>query len=197
MLRINLLPIRQLKKRAKARNQLLAFGLVFCAVLVLIGLTGVLLNSKINELNKDIVLKTDEKKSFDAIVKEIADLEQKRLDLNNKIQIINQLKTDSSLTVHVLDEVARIIDNKRMWITSFNQNGGGLSLSGYALDNKTIAEFMENLTGKSDYITAVNLSNTSLQNVSGNDLTSFAISASVSSPQAAEESKPEVPQDKQ
>lgn len=190
MLRINLLPIRQLKKRTKARNQLLAFGLVFLAVLVLLGLTGILLNSKITELNKDIVAKTEEKNSFDAVVKEIAALEQKRLDLNNKIKIINQLKTDSSLTVHVLDEVAKIIDHKRMWITSFKQNGGSLGLSGYALDNKTIAEFMENLTAQSVYFNAVNLSNTSLKNVSGNNLKSFSISASVSSPKPVEEAEP-------
>lgn len=198
MLRINLLPIRQLKKRAKARNQLLAFVLVFCTVLVLLGLTGFLLTSKITELNKDIVAKTEEKKSFDEVVKQIADLEQKRLDLNNKIKIINQLKTDSSLTVHVLDEVATIIDNKRMWITSFKQNGGSLGLSGYALDNKTIAEFMENLTAKSKYFNAVNLSNTSLKNVSGNNLKSFSISASVSSPQPTDNANTaEQEQDKQ
>ncbi|NNK14894.1 MAG: pilus assembly protein PilN, partial [Desulfofustis sp.] len=113
MLRINLLPIRQLQKIAKARNQLLVFFLIFCVVLALLGATGVLLAAKITELNEDIVAKTNEKKSFDKVVQEIADLEKRRLDLNNKIKIINQLKTDSSLTVHVLDDVAKIIDNKR------------------------------------------------------------------------------------
>lgn len=182
MLRINLLPIRQLKKRAKARNQLLVFFLIFLVVLALLGGTGVLLASKITEINEDIVAKTNEKKSFDQVVKDIADLEKRRLDLNNKIKIINQLKTDSSLTVHVLDELANIIDNKRMWITSFKQNGGSLALSGYALDNKTIAEFMDNLKEKSEYVSGVSLSNSSLKNVSGNSLKSFSISASVASP---------------
>lgn len=182
MLRINLLPIRQLQKITKARNQLLVFFLIFCVVLALLGATGVLLAAKITELNEDIVAKTNEKKSFDKVVQEIADLEKRRLDLNNKIKILNQLKTDSSLTVHVLDDVANIIDNKRMWITSFKQNGGSLSLSGYALDNKTIAEFMENLKLDSKYINGVNLSNTSLKNVSGKGLKSFSISASASSP---------------
>ncbi len=182
MLRINLLPIRQLQKITKARNQLLVFFLIFCVVLALLGATGVLLAAKITELNEDIVAKTNEKKSFDKVVQEIADLEKRRLDLNNKIKIINQLKTDSSLTVHILDDVASIIDNKRMWITSFKQNGGSLSLSGYALDNKTIAEFMENLKLDSKYINGVNLSNTSLKNVSGKGLKSFSISASASSP---------------
>ncbi len=182
MLRINLLPIRQLQKIAKARNQLLVFFLIFCVVLALLGVTGGLLAAKITELNEDIVAKTNEKKSFDKVIQEIADLEKRRLDLNNKIKILNQLKTDSSLTVHVLDDVAKIIDNKRMWITSFKQNGGSLSLSGYALDNKTIAEFMDNLQLDSTYINGVNLSNTSLKNVSGKGLKSFSISAAASSP---------------
>ena len=142
MLRINLLPIRQLKKRAKARNQILAFILVFVAVLALLGLTGVLLASKITELNEDIAAKNKEIKSFEKVVKEIAALEKKRLDLNRKIRIINQLKTDSSLTVHVLDEVASIIDNKRMWITSFKQSGGSLALSGFALEDFCRAFFV-------------------------------------------------------
>ena len=192
MLRINLLPIRQLKKRTKARNQLLVFFLIFCVVIALLGVTGILLAAKITELNEDIVAKTNEKKSFDQVVQEIADLEKRRLDLNSKIKIINQLKTDSSLTVHVMDEVAKIIDHKRMWITSFNQNGGSLALSGYALDNKTIAEFMENLALDSEYVNGVNLSNTSLSNVSGNSLKAFSISASVSSPTPPGEPQAEV-----
>lgn len=194
MLRINLLPIRQLKKRTKARNQLLVFLLVFLVVLGLIGVTGVLLAAKITELNEDIVAKTNEKKSFDQVIKDLAALEQRRLDLNSKIRIINQLKTDSSLTVHTLDDLANIIDNKRMWITSFKQTGGSLALSGYALDNKTIAEFMDNLDMSSEYISGVNLSNTSLKNVSGNNLKSFSISASVSSPAVPEESQAEAQQ---
>ena len=183
MLRINLLPIRQLKKRTKARNQILLFVLIFLVVLGLLGGTGVLLANKITELNADIAAKKEEVKSFDEVVKQLAELEQRRLDLNNKIKIINQLKADSSLTVHILDEIAKIIDNRRMWITAFNQNGGNLALSGYALDNKTIAEFMDNLTSGSDYVNSVELSNTSLKNISGNSLKSFSLSASVSSPQ--------------
>lgn len=186
MLRINLLPIRQLKKRAKARNQLLVFFVIFLVVLGLLGGSSYLLSAKITDLNEDIAKKNEEIKSFDEVVKQIAELEKRRLDLNKKIRIINQLKTDSSLTVHVLDELANIIDNKRMWITSFKQSGGSLSLSGFALDNKTIAEFMENLKNNSEYVNGVNLRNTALKNISGNSLKSFSVSASVSSPKPPE-----------
>jgi len=190
MLKINLLPIRQLKKRAKARNQIIAAFFIFCSVLVLLALAGALQAGRISTLNEDIALKTKEKKSFDKVVKELAELEQKRLDLNNKINIINKLKTDSSLTVHVLDEIAKLVDNSRMWLTSLDQKGGSLTISGYALDNQTIAQFMDELKFNSPFVQDVNLSNSSLSEVSGRDLKSFALTCSVSAPASEQEQKP-------
>ena len=195
MLKINLLPIRQLKKRAKARNQIAAGIVIFISVLVLLGLVGMLQAGRISNLRDDIAAKTVEKKSFDKVVQELAELEKKRLDLNNKIQIINQLKSDSSLTVHILDEVARLIDNNRMWLTSLNQRGGSLKLTGYALDNQTVAQFMDELE-TSPFIQSVSLNNSSLKQVSGTDLKEFGLSCDVSMPQpkgAQEETEAESP----
>ena len=191
MLRINLLPIRQLKKRAKARNQLIGTFIVFCCVLALLGFVGVIQASRISGLNQEIANKTKEKKSFDKVVKELADLELKRLDLNNKIEVINKLKTDSSLTVHILDEVAKIIDNSRMWLTTLSQNGNQLILTGFALDNQTVAQFMDELKFKSPYVNAVNLTNSSLQTQLGKELKAFSLACSVSAPAppAVEEGK--------
>lgn len=182
MLKINLLPIRQLKKRAKARSQIAAGIVIFISVLVLLGLVGILQAGRITTLNDEIAVKTKEKKSFDKVIQELADLEKKRLDLNNKIQIINKLKSDSSLTVHVLDEVSNIVDNNRMWLTSLNQRGGSLKLTGYALDNQTVAQFMDELK-VSPYITSVSLNNSSLKQVAGTDLKEFGLSCGVSTPQ--------------
>ena len=182
MLKINLLPIRQLKKRAKARSQIAAGIVVFISVLVLLGLVGMLQAGRISTLNDDIAAKTAEKKSFDKVVQELAELEKKRLDLNNKIQIINNLKSDSSLTVHILDEVSKLIDNNRMWLTTLNQRGGSLKLTGYALDNQTVAQFMDELE-TSPFIRTVSLNNSSLKQVSGTDLKEFALSCDVAMPQ--------------
>jgi type IV pilus assembly protein PilN len=182
MLKINLLPIRQLKKRAKARSQIAAGIVIFISVLVLLGLVGILQAGRITTLNDEIAVKTKEKKSFDKVIQELADLEKKRLDLNNKIQIINKLKSDSSLTVHVLDEVSNIIDNNRMWLTSLNQRGGSLKLTGYALDNQTVAQFMDELK-VSPFINSVSLNNSSLKAVAGTDLKEFGLSCGVSIPQ--------------
>jgi len=109
-------------------------------------------------------------------------LEQAKKDLENKISIIKKLKRDSAITVHVLDEVEKKVDSKRMWLKSLKQQGTSLSLSGIALDNRTVAQFMDALK-ESPYISAVNLSNASLAKVSGRDLKSVALACSVTAPQ--------------
>ena len=68
-----------------------------------------------------------------------------------------------------------------MWLKSLKQQGASLSLTGVALDNRTVAQFMDALK-KSPYISGVNLSNASLTKVSGRDLKSFSLACSIVSP---------------
>ena len=85
------------------------------------------------------------------------------------------------MTVHILHEVSSRVDSKRLWLKSLKQQGNSLSLTGVALDNKTVADFMDGLK-ESTYVNNVNLSNASLIKVSGRNLKSFSLACSVSSP---------------
>ncbi len=182
MLRINLLPIRQLKKRAKARNQIISFIALFICLLLILGTVGFIQTTKINSIQNSIAKLKKDKEIYAPILAEMKRLEKVKKDLENKINIIKALKRDSSITVHILDEVANKIDNKRMWLSSLKQKGHSLSLKGTALDNRTIAQFMDALK-ESPYISAVNLSNASLKSVSGRDLKSFSLACSITSPE--------------
>ncbi len=182
MLRINLLPIRQLKKRAKARNQIIGYGMIFGAVLLALGFIGLLQVNRIETVQAAIAELQQEQNRLAPIIAEVDRLEKQKKDLQNKIDIIKKLRRESSLTVHVMDEVAKIIDNDRMWLNSFSQQGGSLQLSGIALDNQTVAQFMEALK-ESQFIVNVNLSSSTLSKVSNRDFKSFALSCSVGFPQ--------------
>ena len=181
MLRINLLPIRQLKKRAKARNQIFSFITLFVFLLLILGAVGFLQTTKIQNIESSISKLNKEKQKFAPTLAKIKQLEKVKLDLENKIRIIKQLKRDSAVTVHILDEVAKKVDSKRMWLKSLKQQGTSLSLTGVALDNRTVAQFMDALK-ESPYISAINLSNASLTKVSGRDLKSFSLACSIISP---------------
>ena len=185
MLRINLLPIRQLKKRAKARNQILSFFALFCIVLLVLGAVAFLQNSKMSSVTESIARLTREKQTYAPVLAEMKRLEQAKLSLENKISVIKTLKKNSSLTVHILDEVAKKVDVKRMWLESLKQQGQSLSLKGTALDNRSIAQFMDALKD-SPYVNGVSLSNASLKQVSGRNLKSFSLTCTTNSPSEQE-----------
>lgn len=184
MLKINLLPVRQLKKRAKARKQLFGMFLLFILVLALLAATGVLQAQKISGLQTDIAALQKEKDSYKPTLDKIAKLKIDREELVRKTEIIKKLRTDSSLTVRTLDEVANRVDNQRMWIDSLIQQGSSLQLSGVALDNQTIAQFMDNLKA-SPFVQDVTLAGSSLKVVSGRNLKSFEINCAVAQPEIA------------
>lgn len=181
MLKINLLPIRQLQKQAGARKELLSFVACFLSILLILGAISMMQANKASAIQSEITRLNQEKQTYDKILAEIKKLEADKKELENKISIIKQLKKDSSLTVHVLDEVARKLDSTRIWLTALDQQGGSLSLKGIALDNKTIAEFM-NALDASDFISDINLSDSSLTKVAGQDLKAFSLQCAVGTP---------------
>ena len=183
MLRINLLPIRQLKKRAKARNQILGFVMIFLAVLVVLGFVGFIQVGQIQNVQASIADLKREEQRLAPIIREVDRLTKQKEELQNKIDIIKKLRRESSLTVHIMDEVAKIIDNDRMWLNTFSQSGGSLELTGIALDNQTIAQFMDALK-ESSYILSVRLSSSTMSQVGNRNFKSFSLSCQVGFPQA-------------
>lgn len=184
MIRINLLPIRQLKKRARARKQMTGMVLLLFIVLALLAATGFIQAKKITDLNQEIAALNNEKETYSPTLKRIEKLKKDKKELVRKTDIIKKLKTDSSLTVRVLDEVANKIDNQRMWLSSLQQQNNSLTLTGVALDNQTIAQFMDNLK-ESQFVKEVSLTNSSLKVISGRNLKSFSLSCNVSQPEKA------------
>jgi len=188
MLRINLLPIRQLKKRAKAKQQIAGFCVIFICFLLILGAVYFFQKSTIKSINSTIANLTAEQKRLAPQIAAVDKLKKDKEELDRKITVIKQLKAESSITVHILDEVANIVDNNRMWLTSLNQQGNSLSLTGIALDNQTIAQFMDTLK-TSPYIQTVNLSNSSLQKVSDKSLKQFALTCAISLPKKEQTKK--------
>jgi len=190
MVHINLLPVRQIKQKAAARQQLVTTFLSFLLVLAILGVIGFLQVSKANQLHNDIARLNTEKQKYAKTLRQIKQLEKEKALIEKRIVIINQLKKSSSLTVHVLDEVARITPTDRMWLSSVSQSGARLMLTGMALDNRTIAKYMEDLK-TSPYISNVNLASTSLKSYAGRNLKVFSLSCSTVVPGAKKVKKTE------
>ncbi|MDR3631965.1 MAG: PilN domain-containing protein [Desulfocapsaceae bacterium] len=186
MLRINLLPIRQLKKRAKAKNEIAIFGVVFLCLIVVLIFIGLIQGHKISTIESTIAKLTQEQQKLTPEIAAVDRLKKDKIELERKISIIHNLKAESSLTVHILDEIANAVDNSRMWLTSLSQQGGTLMLTGIALDNQSVAQFMDTLK-KSPFVQSVELSNSSLKKIADRNLKEFSLTCVIAAPQSAQD----------
>lgn len=131
--------------------------------------------SKLTTENEKIA---NEKKKFTQILNQIKQIDEEKKILENRIAVIKSLRKDSSITVHVLDEVANLTPSKRMWLKSIDQSSSRLTISGMALDDQTIAKYMDDLD-KSGYIKNIVLANTTMDKYAERNLKSFSISCTV------------------
>ncbi len=181
MLRINLLPVKEIKQRAAAKQQLTVFGLAFAGLLVVLILAVLMLNGQISSLKSEIEELEAKKTALAKILQQIEQLKKKKDEVEKQTALIEDLEKSSALTAHLLNEVANLTPNERLWLTSLNQTGASMNLSGMALDNQTVAEFLEKLRG-SKYISSVRLANSSLAVYAGRSLRKFTLSCVVAMP---------------
>jgi type IV pilus assembly protein PilN len=71
-------------------------------------------------------------------------LEKTKKDLSTKVNLIQQLKSKQESTVRMMDEISNALP-EWVWLTSLGFSGNIVRLSGKALNNDLIANFINNL----------------------------------------------------
>lgn len=178
MIQINLLPVREIKKRAQAKNQIIAASVSFVGFLFILAAIAFYQSSIITDLKNEEANLKKETQKYQKIVDQIKKIDEEKAILERQISVIKQLRQESSLTVHVLDEVANLTPPNRMWLKALSQSSSQLSLNGMALDDQTIARYMDDLEA-SRYIKNVHLANTTMNTYAERNLKSFSISCVV------------------
>lgn len=144
MIYINLLPVRAAQKREKMIEQ----GIILVVILALsvalcIGVYTVLMTKVSAE--KDA--KVQKQKEIEQLKKTIGEVDRfKKLqeELKNKLSVLDKLKEGKTGPVMILDELARAVPEK-LWLTSFKESGGNVTLTGIGVDEETVANFMRRL----------------------------------------------------
>ena len=145
MIRINLLPFRAARKKENVRRQISIFTLsIFLVVIALFYYNSVLANQVV-ELQEGVTKAKADLKKYDAINKEIRALKKKLKILKQKRKVIEDLAASREDAVRLMDMMTEVMVPGRMWLSSFSAQGKSVKLSGTAMDNKTVADFMTNL----------------------------------------------------
>ncbi len=77
-------------------------------------------------------------------IEKVKELETKRAALLHKIEVINELKQNQRGPVRIMDEVSRALP-ELVWLTNLKLQGRTLTLSGMAMDENAVANYISNL----------------------------------------------------
>lgn len=167
-----------MKKRARARNEIIAFIASFVALLAILGIIFFGLNQKVSSLQGSIKQLQAKKASYNTILNEIKKLDKDKAILDAKIEVIKKLKTKSQISVRLLDAIASATPQTSIWLKTLKQNGAQVALTGIALDNTRLAAYMNTLTAL-PYFSKATLGKSALINVAGRKLKSFTLTLAV------------------
>ena len=145
MIRINLLPFRAARKKENIRKQVSVFFLCLLLVLIVLGWVHFYLGSKQTRLTTDVADTKKELALYEQKNEEINEIRKKLQELEMRQNVIQDLEKKRFEPVHILDELAGKIVAERMWLTRLTINANQMDLDGIALDNKTVADFIDNL----------------------------------------------------
>ncbi len=141
MIRINLLPHREEKRRAK-QTQFIILALFSLALGVLVwGLVHAVISAKIDYQERRNAYLTQETQLLDKQIAEIKKLREQTKSLLERKDAVEKLQSDRSSVVHLLDQMLRILP-EGVYIKSIKQTGDVINLTGYAQSNARVSTLM-------------------------------------------------------
>ncbi len=155
MIRINLLPVRQTQKRQTIQQQLLAGAAMVVVTIIICIVWRASVVSTFEEKVRIQKQKQVELQQLQKIIGEVNQFNETKRELQDKLKIIENLRKSKSGPVRAMDDLATEIPN-RVWVTSFIESGGGVTIEGHAIEHEDVSAFMKALQ-KSKYFTGVQL----------------------------------------
>ncbi len=141
MIRINLLPHREERRRAK---QIQFFTLSTISLLLgalVWGLVHVAISTQIYYQERRNEYLQQETVILDKQISEIRKLREQTKSLLERKDAVEKLQSDRSQVVHLLDQMLRILP-EGVYIKTLKQNGDVINLVGYAQSNARVSTLM-------------------------------------------------------
>ena len=144
MARINLLPWREELRRERQKRFMMSLMMTTILGVVLVFMVGLFFDQKIrhqqfrNDLIKSEITKLESR------IKRIDELERTRARLISRKQVIEQLQASRSMTVELLDNLAKSIP-VGVTLAAVRQQGMTLSLTGSSQSNARVSAYLQQL----------------------------------------------------
>jgi len=193
-MRINLLaPERATKKKtggggpsmpsAGALQSYLLLALFAGGAAVLCAGLWWLQSNKLADLDTRIAADQKRQKELEAIKKQVDEFQMKKATLENKVAVIEMLRTAQKSPVHMLDEVSKSLPDY-VWLAQMDETRGSVRFSGQSNSLAAVADFISSLQ-TSGWFPTVELVSTKEQNA----LVNFVLQGNFKDPEVAAKEK--------
>ena len=144
MIRINLLPYRAFRRKAKLVRDGIG-GLVFLILLIGGGGFGYWYLQAVEERHRARVAYMEEAMDeMQAKLGEVNDIKERRKQLTQKLEVIQGLQRGRDLPVKILRTLGRAVP-EAISLRSMEQTANGLAVEGVAQSNNVVSSFMRRL----------------------------------------------------
>jgi type IV pilus assembly protein PilN len=144
MIRINLLPHRELARAARRRQFNALLGLAVAAGVVTVVLGHTALATRLSAQAARNAYLTQEIAKLDKEIGEIKEIRQQTQALLARKQVVETLQSNRAEVVHLFDQLIRLLP-EGLYLKSVKQSGDTLTISGYTQSSARVSTLMRNL----------------------------------------------------
>lgn len=141
MIRINLLPYREERRRAKQIQFITLSALSLLLGVLVWGLVHAAISTQIDYQERRNAYLQEETAILDKQIAEIRKLREQTKSLLERKDAVEKLQSDRSQVVHLLDQMLHILP-EGVYIKTLRQNGDVINLVGYAQSNARVSTLM-------------------------------------------------------
>jgi len=144
MIRVNLLPHREAKRKARQQQLAILAGLTAALALAIGGMLWVVFNAQVDnqkERNKYLI---GEIAKLDKQIDEIKKIREETASLLAKKQVVEGLQSNRSEPVQLLDQMLRQLP-EGLYLKSIRQTGNKINVTGYTQSQARVSAFMRNI----------------------------------------------------
>ncbi len=181
MIRINLLPAREAKRRIVLRNQIQLAVLLLLLVGAGLGWITMLQFQEKSGLEADLRRIEDEIASLESIVKEVEAFQVRKDQLQRQIEVVTNLKTNQRRPSILMDALSQSLP-EQVWLVRIEEKGNGVQIIGKSLNgNVGIAAFMENMS-RSPWLGTAELVESKSETFLNRPVVSFTVTVPMTKP---------------
>ena len=172
MIRINLLGVERTKTRklptftVQAQQITIACSLILASTIAGVGWWYWTLRQAKAQVETDIVAAQQQQRQLQPVLAEVKQFEGRRAQLQQRVQLIEQLRAGQTIPVQLLDQISRSIP-ELLWLTEMEQKGDALTIQGRANTLAATADFVTNLGNSSLFVTPIDLDKSEVETVQG------------------------------